>query len=104
VTEVINIRNAPYGWEDDENYVYIGRAGHGHDGYFGNPIKLNGKKRGTTLELFRSYVVNRLETDEIYRQRVKELNGKVLVCFCKPKPCHGDVLAYYAEKLCQNNI
>ena len=103
MTKVINIKDAPYGWQEDEQYVYIGRTGHGLDGYFGNPIQLKGKKRGATLELFRSYVVDRLETDEIYLERVKELKDKTLVCFCKPHPCHGDILAYYSEKLCQNN-
>jgi len=103
MAEVINIRNAPIGWEDNPKYVYIGRAGRGFDGYWGNPIKLNGKKRGSTLELFRSYVVERIETDEEYRQKLKELNDKILVCFCKPNPCHGDILAYYSDKLCQND-
>jgi hypothetical protein len=25
-------------------------------------------------------------------QSLDELEGKTLGCFCKPKPCHGDVL------------
>lgn len=28
-----------------------------------------------------------------------ELKGKTLGCFCKPKVCHGDVLAELADKL-----
>lgn len=28
-----------------------------------------------------------------------ELKGKVLGCFCKPKACHGDVLADLVNKL-----
>jgi len=29
--------------------------------------------------------------------RIGELKGKVLVCVCKPQPCHGDVLSQLAE-------
>ena len=28
---------------------------------------------------------------------LKELKGKILACFCKPGPCHGDVLARLAD-------
>ncbi|KFZ26318.1 MAG: hypothetical protein KQ78_01491 [Candidatus Izimaplasma bacterium HR2] len=70
------------------------------DGYFGNPFRLSrGKKHGSTLDLFRGYVVDRLDTDEEYYRRVKGLRGKILVCFCKPNPCHGDILAEYVERL-----
>lgn len=31
-------------------------------------------------------------------EKVGELKGKVLMCWCKPRPCHGDVLAEMAEK------
>lgn len=34
----------------------IGRAGHGEDGYFGNPFRLlPGMSRGATLDRYRSY-------------------------------------------------
>ena len=28
-----------------------------------------------------------------------ELNGKTLECYCKPKPCHGDILVLYLKGL-----
>lgn len=28
-----------------------------------------------------------------------ELKGKVLGCWCKPGPCHGDILVKYTNKL-----
>ena len=28
-----------------------------------------------------------------------ELKGKTLGCFCKPQPCHGDILIKLIEKL-----
>lgn len=31
--------------------------------------------------------------------RIKELKDKTLGCWCKPKACHGDVLARLADQL-----
>lgn len=33
----------------------------------------------------------------MFRQAVFQLKGKTLGCFCKPNPCHGDVLGAMAE-------
>jgi hypothetical protein len=94
---VINIKDAPVGWRDDPHYVYIGRAGKGLDGYFGNPFIA--KQRGDTLDKYRGYLEDLLKVDREFIRRTKALQGKTLVCFCKPKRCHGDILAHYAEKL-----
>lgn len=100
---VINIRRAQI-----SGYVYIGRAGHGQDGYFGNPIRVGEHcpvckdvhfAGGGTLPCFELYARKRLQSDLDYRERVKDLYGKVLGCFCKPRPCHGDVLEKLAEEL-----
>jgi len=99
MTTVIHINWAPQGWQDKSNYVYIGRAGCGLSGYFGNPIKIEGGKRGSTLKNYRRYLEHRLMTDTAFYTRVKELKGKTLVCFCKPKPCHGDILIEYINRL-----
>ena len=49
LTTVVNIRKEHY----DQ---YIGRAGRGEDGYFGNPFRLNpGESRGSTIERYRKY-------------------------------------------------
>ena len=95
ITTVINIKNAPIGWINNPDYVYIGRAGKGLTGYFGNP---------TTLKKYRGYLESRIDEDIGFREKVMNLYGKTLVCFCKPKPCHGDILAEYAERLWLNNI
>lgn len=96
---VIHIRDAPRGWQADENYVYIGRAGHGLDGYFGNPFRLGaGEQRGATLERYARWLANRMKTDATFAARVSGLKGKTLVCFCKPSACHGDILEYAANR------
>jgi len=92
-TRVVNIRTAGYD-------VYIGRAGHGQDGYFGNPFRLEaGQPRGTTIEKYRKYFYNRLETDPEFKRRIHELKDKTLGCFCKPYACHGDVIKEYLDGL-----
>lgn len=88
--KVVNIRN--------ENYdVYIGRFGKGQNGYFGNPITEGTRKE--KLERYESYLLDRIEQDNEFREHVKNLHDKVLGCFCKPKPCHGDILLREAKRL-----
>lgn len=92
-TRVVNIRKEAYD-------VYIGRAGHGMDGYFGNPFRLGpGMTRGYTLDSYRKYFYRRLSTDEEFRKRIGELQGKTLGCFCKPNPCHGDIIKEYLDRM-----
>jgi hypothetical protein len=74
--KVINIRTG-------EHYdVYIGRAGKGEEGYFGNPVTEG--TRSEKIKGFRNYAIDRVNTDNEYRQKVKALSGKTLGCFCKP--------------------
>ncbi len=100
---VINIRHAPPGAE----YVYIGRRGRGHDGYFGNPYAVGHwcarcrrphPTAGETLPCYEAYFLERLDEDPEFRRRVLELKGKTLGCFCAPGPCHGDVILAWLEK------
>jgi len=77
--------------------VYIGRAGHGMDGYFGNPFTVG--TRTSRINNFEKYAIKRINNDPDFRTNVKQLYGKRLGCFCHPLPCHGDVLAKLAEKL-----
>lgn len=98
ITRVIHIRDS----QKNESEAYIGRAGKGHSGLFGNPIAI-GKlcplchethnDRGSTLSCYEQYLLNRLSSDEAFFNAFWQLKGKTLVCFCKPQPCHGDVMA-----------
>lgn len=90
-TVVVNLRNNAFD-------VYIGRAGKGQDGYFGNPFRIEpGASRGATIDRFRAYFTERLATDALFRERVLALRGKRLGCFCKPAACHGDVIAEWID-------
>ncbi len=97
---VIHIRDST----GSDNEVYIGRAGKGHDGVFGNPV-IKGRNcfmcgkvhrdSGSTLPCYEEWLQIKLEQDADFAQAVGGLRGKTLVCFCKPGPCHGDVLIKY---------
>jgi len=92
-TKVVNIYKEPFD-------VYIGRAGKGKSGYFGNPIVLQKEEpRGATIERYKEYFYNRLKTDNEFKSRIEELAGKTLGCFCKPQACHGDVIKEYLDGL-----
>jgi hypothetical protein len=92
-TQVVNIRFSGYD-------VYIGRAGQGKDGYFGNPFRLKAnEQRSATIERYRKYFENRMKTDPEFARRIQELKGKTLGCFCKPEACHGDVIAAYLNAI-----
>lgn len=91
-TKVVNIYKEPYD-------VYIGRLGKGRDGYFGNPFILKkGDPKGSTLDKYKVYFEERLQTDSEFKERILNLKGKVLGCFCKPNACHGDIIADYLNK------
>ena len=56
---------------------------------YGNPyaIGVDGT-REEVIQLYESWVQETYAIEEI----VEELEGKTLGCWCKPKPCHVDVL------------
>lgn len=90
VTTVVNLKFEEYD-------VYIGREGKGQSGYFGNPYKSGDKE--DNIKLFRKYFYDRLKNDPHFTKRVHQLQGKKLGCFCKPKLCHGDIIADYLNNL-----
>jgi len=65
--------------------VYIGRPGK-----WGNPYSIG--KDGTRKEVIEKYRKYILSNKKLLND-LHELDGKILGCWCKPKACHGDVLA-----------
>jgi hypothetical protein len=69
--------------------VYIGRPSK-----WGNPFAI-GKDggRAEVIARYREWIA----TQPHLLADLHELRGKRLGCYCKPKACHGDVLAFLAE-------
>lgn len=83
----------PHVWNQNQpnlprNSVYIGRPSK-----WGNPytIGIDGNRK-EVIEKYRMY----LYTSGLVRD-IHELHDKHLICWCKPKACHGDILIELAN-------
>jgi hypothetical protein len=86
MTKVVN----KYTHVPTPNDVYIGRGS-----IWGNPFKIGDDgTRNQVIEKYEAY----LHQNGNLMERLHELNGKNLVCFCAPKPCHGDILKSLLDK------
>ncbi|MDD2766075.1 MAG: DUF4326 domain-containing protein [Opitutaceae bacterium] len=86
--KILNKHHFPSGVP--EGAVYIGRPSK-----WGNPFAI-GKDgdRETVIAKFREWIAGQPGLIEAAR---RELAGRDLVCFCAPRPCHGDVLLEIAN-------
>ncbi len=98
-TRVVNLRREAYD-------VYIGRPGKGSLGPFGNPYRVGGwcsrcghvhASAEATLACYRAYLFDRAGRDRAFAEHLRALRGKRLGCFCKPGPCHGDVIVEWLD-------
>ena len=71
--------------------VYCGRPTK-----FGNPFEIG--KDGDREEVIRKHREWLVTQQELIEAIKKELKGKDLVCFCKPKSCHCDILLEIANE------
>lgn len=90
-TRVVNIKTeGKYKKEKSTpTYEYIGRGS-----YWGNPYSMyeGGDDREEVIRKFK-YDFDYEKFPNKEKSEVFKLLGKRLGCFCKPKSCHGDVLA-----------
>lgn len=77
-------KNAP------KEAVYIGRPS-----YYGNPFTVEQYGRDRAIAMFEERL---LTSPKAIATVKKELRGKDLVCWCKPAPCHGDILLKIANE------
>ena len=89
-------------WNSNPNHVYIGRDMTHHipgaqGSKWGNPYKFykTKKSRKKCLERYEEHI---RKNPDLFNA-VLELGGKELGCWCKPYPCHGDILVkLYKER------
>jgi hypothetical protein len=78
-TRVVNKFKEPFD-------VYIGRPGP-----WGNPFPLGSEtSRQFVIDQYENWLMSK---PSLISKAKRELSGKVLGCYCKPRACHGDVLA-----------
>ena len=88
-TRVVHCKREPFD-------IYIGRPSR-----WGNPFTHLAKSAAEfrvpyddVLPRYEAWLRNQPEL----MAALHELRGKVLGCWCKPKPCHGDILARIANE------
>lgn len=94
--KVVHCKKEPYD-------VYIGRPSK-----WGNPFshqddtiaEYKVATREQAIEEYEKY----LRSMPDLLEEIKELDGKVLGCWCKPKSCHGDVIVKIIEEMKHGQI
>ena len=88
---------------------YIGRAAMRanvprcwHRSIWANPFREGGDiSRQGTIDLYESLMRERLaRSPRFWTRQLRALRGKRLGCWCKPLPCHGDVLVKLFKEFC----
>jgi hypothetical protein len=86
-SKVVNINSEDYD-------IYIGRPSK-----WGNPFKIG--RDGTREEVIKKFahwfLWNAESPLQKYPGEIRQLEGKVLGCHCKPKRCHGDVIVNFIK-------
>lgn len=88
----------------NDNQVYIGRGSP-----WGNPfthLPLSRTKaqfqvatEEESMTSYEAWLRERLAKEPQLRRQLLKLDGHELVCYCNPRPCHGDILIKLIEEL-----
>jgi hypothetical protein len=90
MTKIVNIRN--YNRRD---YIYMGRGSP-----YGNPYVIGRDgNRAQVIAKFRADFLSKVSNEPDFAQKVLNLYGKTLGCYCKPLACHVDVIVEWIEKV-----
>lgn len=87
ICTVVNVKHEPYD-------VRIQRGTK-----WGNPYHASVHGLDNALNLYKKHLMVEIKAGRITRQDLEQLRGKRLGCGCKPKKCHGDILAYVVNKV-----
>lgn len=116
--KVFNLKDEDF--SNEEGYFYIGRSNNGNP--LGNPFTHDGKKsslarlsfptREEAIKAFELYFDKAYGVDEgltkafdAMYEKYKSGTDIYLGCWCKPLPCHGDVIAKkLQEKLVKEKL
>ena len=99
LTKVVHISQVPKDWKNNPEFVYIGRYNaklNLSGSPFQNPNYLsNEADRDIVCDAFKRGFD---DNENLKKLALARLVDKTLVCFCKPKKCHGDILADYVNQ------
>jgi len=105
-------------WMEDKNNIYVGRRGVvfvtdgennkfrwlPRDSPFANPFTIDKKKnpeeeRKRVIDAYKIYLNELLIKKPELKELLKTYKGKTLGCWCKPEPCHADILIEKIDSL-----
>jgi hypothetical protein len=97
---MITILNKHHGHQPGDRNIYIGRGSP-----LGNPFRISADSpRDSTIARYETYLKERIAADDptiinaLNNIAERAQNGDVgLICFCSPRPCHGDVIKRIVE-------
>ena len=83
-------------WNSDPNHIYIGRDMSHHvtgavGSKWGYPFKVKKANKNSRIKCLERYEDHVRRNPDLFNA-LAELEGKELGCWCKPFPCHGDIL------------
>jgi len=98
-TKVVNVKKKDFD-------VYVGRAVPTYydariqaGSEFANPFSINDRvTRDQAIEQYREHIISKLKKNPKLRNRLMQMEGKKLGCWCSPRRCHGDVLVELIEE------
>lgn len=75
-------------------FVYIGRSRGELIGRWGNPFDVDHQTtREQVMDQYSTWLGRRICETPGFAEDLIALDGKILVCWCAPLPCHGDIMA-----------
>lgn len=100
MTEVVVRNKSTYKRKDGDYPIYI------HRGYtLGNPFRIGlDGTREEVIDKFKNLFLEKISSDTQFRRYVDTYKfgiktefckRLVLLCYCHPKPCHGDIIKEY---------
>ncbi len=91
MTKIVNLRKDGYD-------VYIGRQINAQLFDYGNPFPKSIYGLEGCLERYKEHFTKRVnDPGDNFKEKIEELRGKVLGCYCKPERCHGDIIVAYLD-------
>lgn len=94
----------------EQNNFYVGRGSplgnpYTHDGKRSSLAKLSFPNREDAIDAYREYFKQMYKLDDNFKKAFDEIYDKYkngediyLQCFCKPLPCHADIIAEELQK------
>ena len=74
--------------------IYVGRRPNGVPAPFGNPVA---QRDGVSKEdAIAGYLKHLREKPGLVERIRREIGGHDVICWCAPKPCHGDIIRHIA--------